>query len=189
MKKTVYRIFLLLSVLGLLFSAFMVVRYKIEENRITKSLPQVLQTIENMLPTRTNGFFEEYYDSSLASVSLNGDDFVGILEVELYGVKLPVFGEWSKTDAKRPAVYWGNPYDGSLIIGVNYDGQFEFADRMETGEVIRFTDLYGQVFSYTVDAIKHADKAEYSVLQSVEDDLTIFLKVKSSYLILRCSIR
>ncbi len=189
MKKVLYWIFILVCSAALLFSVFMIARQGTKQRQIAQLQAQAIQTIEAMLPDRTIGFLEEQSNPALPAICVNGEDFVGILEVEQYSFKLPVLGIWDASSAKRPAVYFGNPYDGSLIIGVNYEDQFSFADRMEPGDSIHFTDLYGRVFSYQLDAVKHADQVDFAVLDSDSDDLTIFLKCKDTYLILRCSIQ
>ncbi len=188
MKKVFFRVWIVLCCIVILFSGFMIVRYKMEKKKVETLLPDTVSRIEEILPNKSTGFIEERSDSSMAAISLNGSDFVGLLEIGDYNLKLPVFAKWSRSDAQRPAVYLGSPYDGSLIIGANYEQQFYFADTMETGVEICFTDLYGQVFTYQVDFIKHAAHADTSVLKAEKCDLTIFVKVKGEYLILRCNI-
>ncbi len=189
MKKMLYCILFLVCGAGILFSVFMIARQGEEKKQVLLLQEQVIQIIEFMLPERTVGYLEEQSNPALPAISVNGEDFVGLLEVEQYRLKLPVFAIWDTVSAKRPAVYFGNPYDSSFIIGVNYENQFSFADQMELGGSILFTDLYGRVFSYQLDAVKHSNQVDFAVLESDTDDLTIFLKCKDNYLILRCSIQ
>ena len=169
----------------MLFSAAKIAVSIASKRRADKLLPIIADTLEEIIPARTAGCLEERYDRSLPSISLEGEDFCGLLEVELYDVKLPVYSLWTKSSAKRPALYMGNPYDGSLIIGVRQE-QFDFADSMDIGVTVKFTDLYGREFCYTVDSIKHSSSADTDILQSGSDQLTLFVKIDGQYLILRC---
>ncbi len=184
MKKHLIRSLILILSCFVLFSAVKLVQTIWESKKTRELLPLAVARIEEMLPAKTAGVLEERSNMSMATLPVNGENFVGLLEVASYNVKLPVFAVWSQSTAKRPAVYMGNPYDGSLIIGVDLRTQFHFADTVETGTELCFTDLYGQVFTYRLDSVKHADSTQS--LASEADDLTVFTKTDSGYLILRC---
>ena len=79
-------------------------------------------------------------------------------------------------------------YDGTLIVGGrSEDGNFDFIDQLDAGEELTFTDMTGRVFRYTVRKICHADNARAETLVDSESALTLFVKNKGAFLIVRCA--
>lgn len=161
---------------------------QINESQTAVDISGVVEKIETALPERSAGVTEKRADNTMPAIEIDGTDFVGILELPDRNIKLPVASKWSGSDvAFRPARYLGSAYDGTLIIGGKYDdGNFDFADKIDTGEEITFTDMTGKVFRYTAERINHSDNAETETLTDRGYALTLFVKKESTFLIIRC---
>lgn len=148
----------------------------------------VIGAIETALPERSAGVIERRTDNAMPAMEIDGTDFIGLLELPSRNVKLPVASKWSGSDmAFRPARYLGSAYDGTLIIGGKYEsGNFDFADKIDAGEEITFTDMTGKSFRYTVDKISHSDNAETETLTDGDYALELFVKKENTFLIIRC---
>ena len=65
------------------------------------------------------------FDCEMPSVEIEGCDFIGLIEVPSYGIKLPIYSEF---EYYIPKVYSRNN-NGSLVIEGRYsENQFSFAD-------------------------------------------------------------
>lgn len=174
---------------ALLVSAVLFIGRIAEQKKTEARLSELAQQIEELLPKKTDGSIEERGDYTMPVLEIDGYDFAGLLEIEAYGIKLPIFAVWQEHDtAKRPAVYMGSVYNGSLIIGGrNTEKQFSFISRLSGGEKISFTDVQGRVFFYTVSAVKHSENINAEILTDSQYALTLFVRVNGAYLIARCN--
>ncbi len=170
-------------------SAFIAVRF-IQKNQSSEKLSETVEKIEKCMPEASAGFIEERSDTSMPAIEIDGRDYIGILELPGRTLKLPVAANWSSSGLSfRPAKYIGSVYDGSLIIGGRYEeGNFDFADLIDAGEEVTFTDMTGKKFRYTVAKINHSDDAKTETLADSDYQLTLFVKKESTFLIIRCEI-
>ena len=159
-----------------------------QEKQAAAGIPSLVKKIEAALPERSAGIMENRANSTMAAVEIDGVDVIGLLELPGRGIKLPVAAEWdSSQQGFRPARFTGSIYDGTLIVGGSSEaGNFDFADQLDAGEEVTFTDMTGKVFRYTVRKINHADNAKAETLADAEDTLTLFVKKNGTFLIVRC---
>lgn len=168
----------LVLILGLLFLLIFSLQ---KFNQSDENLPKIAEKIEKLIPKKSEVGISNSFDCEMPSIEIDGCNFVGLIEVPGYGIKLPIYSEFEEY---MPKVYNRNN-DSSLIIEGRYsENQFSFADKIEVGEQIIFTDLYSNVFRYKVKRITHSDNINSEKFQSDKQDLTIFVKHNSSYIII-----
>lgn len=157
------------------------------KTRKESDFQSLISRIEAVMPERTPAAAEQRSDTRMPAIDIDGDDFIGILELPGCGVRLPVVAGWSKSPwAFRPARYEGSAYDGTMIIGGSSEnGNFGFADGVDVGETVIFTDITGKVFTYKIERINHADNANAEILRS-DALLTLFVNKNGGYIIIRC---
>ena len=155
-----------------------------------QSAQSVVSAMEAIIPARKRALPEPHYGGGMPSAEIGGEDFVGLIEVEPYGCRLPVGTNWVASDIDRfPLCYSGDIYRRDLVIGgSSQSGQFDFADVIEIGASVTFTDLYGHEFRYEVSMVNHADSV--ASIRSGNDDLTLFARSRntSKYVIIRCRL-
>ncbi|MBQ9901974.1 MAG: hypothetical protein IJM51_06270 [Clostridia bacterium] len=155
-----------------------------------QSAEQIVSAMNAMIPPQKRALPEAHYGHDMPSAEIGGENFVGLLEIEQFGRTLPVGSGWNEKNAGRfPMTYAGNIYNRDLIIGGDSrDGQFDFADTIEIGHTVIFTDLYGRIFRYEVTMVNHAESTDS--ITSGEDDLTLFARSRntSKYVIIRCRL-
>lgn len=155
------------------------------ECRVRRALPELTQSLAALIPERTQAVSGMQTEMRLPAIELGGEMLCGLMEVSESGVMLPVFASFDRTNgARRPAVYGGSPDAGTLILGGNADC-FAFAQTLQGGETIRFTDLTGRTFSYVVGKIRHA-KSLAEGLSAETAELTLFVRLHGSYLMVFC---
>ena len=192
MKRTADKIWLAGCVLlaaGLLMLGGVTVRGKLaaRENEM------IVQKMEAVMPNRTTGAVDELRIAEMPVMQLEGADYVALLEIPSYGLRLPVAAQWDKTAVMTtPCRFYGSAYDGSLVIG-GYDrsGYFDFFDRVYNDEVVKITDLTGCTYTYTVSRVERSETADGAVLLEGEWDLTLFVRDARylEYILLRCTAK
>ena len=83
---------------------------------------------------------------------VNGQDYIGILEIPAIDLKLSVISEWNYPRLRiAPCRYAGSAYTNNLVISAhNYASHFGSLNKLAEGTAVRFTDTDGNVFNYRV---------------------------------------
>ena len=84
--------------------------------------------------------------------TVDGVDYIGILEIPSLGLELPVISSWSYPNLKTaPCRYSGSAYTNNFVIAAhNYKSHFGNLKNLSDGEKVIFTDVDGNVFTYEV---------------------------------------
>ena len=177
---------------GLLIAASIIslVFLQIQTRRAERTNSQTVQSIESVLTDRREGSIDLDREPEMPVLELNGEDYIALLEIPSYGLKLPVCNTWDKTKVTaQPCRFYGSAYHGNLVIG-GYDqlGQFDCFDRIQDGSAITLTDMTGCEFSYAVSRVERSSSAEADRLLDGESDLTLFVRDAQllEYIIIRC---
>ena len=175
---------LLLGCALLLAAAVLLVFQLAAEHRVRERIQVISDELSTLLADRTVGFSGIQSDPRMAAAELEGERVCGLLE---YGNDtMPVFAEFDRINAaKRPAVYSGSAYNGSLVLGGNEEN-FGFLQTLAGGETIKFIDMLGRAFVYQVESIRHAEILSDG-LAAESAALTLFVKIDGTYLIARCT--
>lgn len=149
------------------------------------------EQISRLLLEKTPGIAEDFYDSQMPVMEIDGKDYVGLLEVPAFGICAAIADSWegeSLFSALGRA--WGSAYDGTLVIGgPDYPGQLDFCDKVEPGTKVMVTDMTGAQFSYTVSRVDRAETAEAQWLENGDFALTLFCRdtYTMEYIAVRCN--
>ena len=142
--------------------------------------------IRNVLPEIRDAAVEERRDNTMPVLSVEGTDFVGILEMPRYQSVLPVCASWGEN---YPSKFDGSIYDRTIKIGATTQaGQYDFYREISAGDSVFFTDMGGNRYAYTVADIRYEDNADMETLERKDADLTLFIKniYSFEYIILFC---
>ena len=102
-----------------------------------------VQTLETLLPEPQGAAIEERKDNRMPMLSLEGTDFVGIIEMPRYQSTLPVCADWGQV-TKYPCRFDGSIYDRTMQIGATTQvGQYDFYREISVGDEVYFTDMEG----------------------------------------------
>lgn len=157
-------------------------------NHSQKQASIYVETLHNLMPQPQNAVPEERRDNTMSVLSVDGVDFVGIVELPRYGSVLPVCGNWGRT-SQYPCRFGGSIYDGSLQIGATTQkGQYSFYREISVGDTVIFTDVEGNRYIFQVAAMRYEKHIDQVALQRQEAALTLFVKNNYSfeYLIIFC---
>ena len=109
-------------------------------------------------------------------VEIEGNGYIGLLEIPALGLSLPVMSEWSYPNLKlAPCRYSGSAYAGNFTIaGHNYSTHFGPIGELNAGDSITFTDMQGNRFAYEVQVVETLEATAVEDMVSEEWDLTLF---------------
>ena len=87
---------------------------------------------------------------------IDGNYYVGTISIPALDLELPVLNEWSYPNLKiAPCRYNGSAYLNNMIIAAhNYKRHFGQLVNLNVGDMVRFTDMAGNVFTYSVAAME-----------------------------------
>ena len=107
---------------------------------------------------------------------VNSMDYIGVLDIPALSLTLPVLKEWDYPSLNvAPCRYAGSVYaDGFVIAAHNYDSHFGRIGSLSTGDSVRFTDIDGNVFDYSVAAIETLDHYATDDMKSDDWSLSLF---------------
>lgn len=115
-------------------------------------------------------------DMEMPTEEVEGNDYIGVLEIPSLEISLPVMSEWSYPKLKiSPCRYSGSAYTGNLVIAAHdYRTHFRSIKNLAAGAQVTFTDVKGRSFYYQVDAVEVLEPTAIQDMISEEWDLTLF---------------
>ena len=155
-----------------------------------QKVKEYVNVIRELIPEPQGAVPEVRRDNTMSTLSIDGTDFVGILELPRFKSVLPVCAEWGNP-AKYPCRFSGSVYDRTMQIGgTSQKGQYNFHRDISVGDSVFFTDIEGNRFSYTVTDIRYEKNADQSTLQRKDASLTLFVKnvYAFEYVIIYCDV-
>ena len=107
---------------------------------------------------------------------IDGEWYIGVLELPSLQRVLPIMSEWSDEKLKRaPCRYSGSAYTQDFVIaGHNYRAHFSGIAGLKKGDQVVFTDMDGNCFSYEVTEKEILDEDEVWRMTESWWPLTIF---------------
>ena len=184
------KILILLGVCFLIAAASLTLLWQYGIHTWAQNTQRYVQTIRSLIPEPQGAGLEERSDHTMPLLSLDGIDFVGILEMPLQEAALPVCADWAEHQ-KYLSRFDGSIYDGSMQIGgTSQKGQMDFFREISVGDSVLFTDMEGNRYHYTVTDLRYAPHADQNTLQRADGELTLFVKnlFAFEYLIISCEI-
>ena len=186
MAKTKYKVMLGAGLL-LIAAALALAAYNvIDAQRAARSAAQALEALSQTTAVSAAEPEEASADNAPAyladpempmpTVSFDGNDYIGRVDIPSLGLSLPVISEWSYPRLKiAPCRYTGSAYLDNLIIAAhNYSSHFGNLNRLNNGDTVTFTDVDGNQFTYAVSRIEDLPGTAIEEMQAGEWDLTLF---------------
>lgn len=146
-----------------------------------------------VMPPIQSGFPEDRVNKSMPMYIVDGEGFIGTVEIPVYHTFLPVCGSWSKTKVNQyPCRYTGTVYGDCLVLGgSDSEGQFDFMKLITKGDLVSFTDMTGMRYTYAVEDIERTKDVSAENLSVGEYTLVLFAKNTYSldYTVVRCVLK
>lgn len=185
-----------LILLGLLLiaAALFLTAYNLyDEQRAGQSAMQAIDQLGDILPpketvTEPTGEQEAFYDQTalpdyllcpdmeMPVETINGIDYIGVLQIPSLEIELPIASEWNYPNLKTaPCRYSGSAYLNNMIICAhNYASHFGKLKNLSEGDAATFTDIAGNVFTYEMVERETLNPTDIAEMESGDWDLTLF---------------
>lgn len=170
-----------------------------EERRAGEAARQALEALEARTgteegtPEKPEPSVPEYVlhpEMEMPTVETGGVEYIGTLAIPALELELPVVSTWSDALLDlAPCRYTGSAYlDDLIIAGHNYRGHFGSLHRLASGDTVQFTDMAGNLFSYTVSEIQELPGTALEEMEAGDWDLTLFTCTlsRTSRVTIRC---
>jgi sortase A len=190
-KKNIIRKALIIIGASLLVAAILIlVAWQWNIHASERKSAEYVSAIRELIPEPQGAVPEERRDNNMATLSIEGIDFAGILELPRFNSVLPIGADW-ENPSKYPCRFGGSVYDRTIQIGgTSQKGQYDFYRDISVGDRVFFTDVEGNRFSYSVTAIRYEKNADRSALQRENAALTLFIKnvYAFEYVVVYCDV-
>ena len=187
---TIQKICILVGACLLIGAIVILALWRWNINNSEKRTQYYVDTLRALIPEPQNAALEERRDNTMSVLSVDGTDFVGIVELPHYASALPVCADWGKT-SKYPCRFSGSIYDGTMQIGATTQkGQYDFYREFSVGDTVIYTDVEGNKYTFTITSLRYEKHADQAALQQKDAALTLFFKniYSFEYLIVFCDV-
>lgn len=160
----------------------------VQENERQKNEKNIFQRQEHLSENDMNQV--PGGNREMATVVIEGNEYIGVLDIPSLGISLPVMSDWSYSKLKiSPCVFLGSYYSDNLVIaGHNYLTHFSTIRWVEKDADVYLTTADCQEYHYTVINVEKLMPDEIEKLDtSKEWDLTLFTCYKGGGT--RCAVR
>lgn len=112
----------------------------------------------------------------MPETEVDGVSYIGTLEIPAIDIALPVAGGFTYDTLKSvPCRYSGSAYLGDMIVCAhNYTSQFANIPKLAVGDIVIFTDIDGNSFTYKVSETETIPADGIEEMSSGDWDLTLF---------------
>ena len=109
-------------------------------------------------------------------VTIEGQDYVGMLAVPALDLELPVLSQWSQEKLRySPCRYSGSTKTNDLVIAAhNYSSHFGRLNKLQQGDSVIFTDMDGVTIFYQVASVEVLPANAVEEMTAGEYDLSLF---------------
>ena len=123
------------------------------------------------IPVRT-----EELPKEMATVKVEGYDCIGILDIPVLKLQLPVLADWSYAKLKiAPCQYYGTYYEKDFVIAAhNYKAHFSRLSELRPGDPVIFTDVNGTARRYEVILLETLPKEATKEMITSGFDLSLY---------------
>lgn len=178
-----------LTAIGLLLlaAAFSLAIYNVwDSHRANKDAQEVVSRLEDQIG---NGNYDP--DQEMPTIEIDGNTYIGILEIPSLKLTLPVMMDWSYKKLKiSPCRYSGSYYANDFVVaGHNYARHFSPIKWIDIGKDVYFVNVEGVVFHYTVSNVEtlKPTQVEDMIEGDADWDLTLFTCTTGGQS--RCTVR
>lgn len=138
---------------------------------------RAVESIRARIPAPQTAVWEERTDNQMPVLSVEGRDYIGLLELPAHGADFPVLAR-QEGQLSGPARCSGSLYDGSLLLAASTArGQFDFYQALSVGDAVYFTDMTGSRFACQITELLYVDR---EAAQSIRPGSALTLLLEAS---------
>lgn len=158
------------------------------QTAVRQIIPQLIEEIQENTELETDSTEEDFSqlqippallteeDKAMTEVEIDGYFYIGYVSIPTQELDLPVMSSWSYPQLSiSPCRYSGSVRgDDMVVMGHNYVSHFGKLSNLQSGDVVRFTDMDGVVTEYEVVGKDLLPATAVEEMTSGDFDLTLF---------------
>jgi sortase A len=147
-----------------------------EDRRAADASGRIAGALAAQIAARTEGGTDGAgADGTDAGLSVDGEAYMGILDIPALGLSLPVMNDWSYARLRiSPCRYSGSLEDGIVIAAHNYRRHFGRIHLLSYGDALSFTGARGNTVGYAVADIETLEATAVEDMSESGYALTLF---------------
>ena len=152
MNKRVGILCIILGFCCLLASGGLVVHNRMEAKNAETAAAAMLSDVQQITEAAEDHSLETETSREMAIADVDGNPCIGILSIPVLELELPVLTDWSYEKLKvAPCHYYGSYYESDFVIAAhNFPAHFGRLSELQSGDLVLFTDVSGEVRCYEV---------------------------------------
>ena len=155
-----------------------------QSNRVMHA---IIDTVDN---NQTNDEIDPF-DTEMKVVDIEGNDYIGYLDIPELNVTLPVMSECDYSRLRvAPCRYYGSIKTDNLVICAhNYKSHFGYIGELSLDSMVMFTDMEGTKNMYTVTSVEILHPTDTELVKDTGDDLILYTCTYSgrTRIVVRCT--
>lgn len=177
-------ILILFAVALFLYNNFENKKAQEQSNRV---MDAIIDTVDN---DQTNDEIDPF-DTEMKVVDIEGNDYIGYLDIPELNVTLPVMSECDYSRLRvAPCRYYGSIKTDNLVICAhNYKSHFGYIGELSLDSMVMFTDMEGTKNMYTVTSVEILHPTDTELVKDTGDDLILYTCTYSgrTRIVVRCT--
>ena len=177
-------ILILFAVALFLYNNFENKKAQEQSNRV---MDAIIDTVDN---NQTNDELDPF-DTEMKVVDIEGNDYIGYLDIPELNVTLPVMSECDYSRLRvAPCRYYGSIKTDNLVICAhNYKSHFGYIGELSLDSMVMFTDMEGTKNMYTVTSVEILHPTDTELVKDTGDDLILYTCTYSgrTRIVVRCT--
>lgn len=180
MCKKIGTIFILLGVICILGAIGFHLYNGWEAKKASQSTQSLLEDIKSVIDQDENDETAEDMagNAQVAMDTLKVEEYecIGILSIPALDLDLPVLADWSYAKLKKaPCLYYGSCHEKDFVIAAhNYKAHFGRLSELQSGDIVTFTDVKGEIFYYEVELLETLPKDATKEMITSGFDLSLY---------------
>ena len=167
-------IFICLGVLALISSAVWMAYNIWDDNRAAKEADRTARMLIDQVTHRLENTAEQPEDTGQA-FEIDGEVYIGVLEIPALQLVLPVNSRWSYPLLKESPCRFSGEIGHFLVIAAhNYKNHFGNVTKLVSGDAVTLTDADGTCHRYSVSQIVTLGDTDMGKMVNSVYDLTLF---------------
>ena len=161
----------------IVFALLLTVNNQYEDDLAGQRSEDILTVIKSHIkPSGAEESPREPLPAELPVKELDGNEYVGYLEIPALDLKLPVMNEWDYARLKTaPCRQSGSSRTDDLVIAAhNYQSHFGRLKELTRGDTVLFTDMEGIVSRYTVERTEMLEPTALNTVLSSGCELVLY---------------
>lgn len=191
MKRKIGITLVTLGLILILFAVALFLYNNFENKKAQEQSNRVMDAIIDTVDNNQTNDENDPFDTEMKVVDIEGNDYIGYLDIPELNVTLPVMSECDYSRLRvAPCRYYGSIKTDNLVICAhNYKSHFGYIGELSLDSMVMFTDMEGTKNMYTVTSVEILHPTDTELVKDTGDDLILYTCTYSgrTRIVVRCT--